>query len=266
MLLVTDLPAQYYGVQPQSETWSLGLKVGNAMIKGEVQPEFPSYQVGLYGQKSLGRAVDVRLQVQGGFIYGLNGTPSAGFMNNPAWNGTNNPLAAYDSLDMVYDNFRMEFYDLSFLFKLNLNRLGAYGGEGWDLYALAGVGAMLYQTKVDAYNAATADRYRFEGIAANDPRQTRQKLRELLDGEYETLAEQDYYNSSHLGKYTVNTLFTLGGGIKFMLGTHLALGLEGRYNFIGDDLLDGQQWQDSQNITPEADRLLSASLLLEYVF
>lgn len=265
LLLPHLILAQYYGLEENSETWCVGLKVGHVFIQGDVAPVFPAYELGVYGQKSLGRALDIRLQVQGGQARGLDGEPTYAYWANNAWNGTNNPDATYDSLGQVYYNYQMTHYDLSLLFKLNLNRLGAYGGEGWDLYVLGGVGALMYQTRVDALNDRNQP-YEFERISASDPKEAKASLRDLLDGTYETPAEQDFITSSSLGDYRVNTFFSLGAGLKFMLGDHIGLGAEGRFTFINDDLLDGQQWADNQTITADTDRLISASLLLDYTF
>jgi opacity protein-like surface antigen len=249
----TSLFAQYFGMKNQVETsWSLGLNAGTSIVKGDVSMRQPGILVGLYAQKSLLPALDLRVQFNGGQALGLNTTASIGDSINPA-------TAAYDSLP-VYHNFRMKYYDISALLKINLNRLGTSGSENWELYALAGVGTVLYRTDVDALNANDSIYNYAERINGTNEEAVKNELNNLLDGTYETPAEQDYFNKSAAGNRVFSTMFSLGFGFNINVSERIGIGLEARYGFLGDDLLDGIQWNDDRSASEDRDALLSANL------
>ncbi|MEO1587685.1 MAG: hypothetical protein AAFS00_10395, partial [Bacteroidota bacterium] len=85
----------------------------------------------------------------------------------------------------------------------------------------------------------------------------RESLKLLVDGNYETLAERDFINSTFVGKYVFNTQFVMGLGGRYRLANDLAIGMEARYTFVGSDLLDGQQWKDAFSTDPNSVRQLS---------
>lgn len=251
--MYTGLFAQYYGVKTQAETsWSIGLNAGTAMIKGDVSGRQPGLLLGLYAQKSLSPGLDMRIQLNGGQALGLNTTASIGDSINPV-------TLPYDSLP-VFHNYRMKYYDFSVLLKINLNRLGGSGSENWELYALAGVGTLLYRTDVDARNASDSLYNYAERITGTDETTRKEELLSLLDGTYETPAEQDYLNKSAAGNRVFSTVFSVGLGFNINVSERIGIGLEGRYGFVGDDLLDGLQWNEDGSASEDRDAFISANL------
>ena len=264
----STLQAQYYGVdEPKTEDWSIGLNLGVGRIFGDVEMDLVGYYGGLYAQKSVANAVDVRLSLGIGNNSGLNITPSTGFLFNPALNGERDSLHAYDSTMKVYHNFRMVYWDASFLFKFNIDRLiKPSGSQNFEIYALAGVGAFFYETNVNAFDEATGMIYPYDSLNLADPIGIKNQLKNLLDDSYETLAQRDELNSSRLGNFVFNTEFVLGFGGKVFLGEHVGLGIEGKMYFIGNDLLDGQQFLDNNEASLTNDRPVNISITLDYTF
>ena len=249
----TSLPAQYYGVKSQAETtWNIGLTAGISVVKGDISVRQPGLQVGLYGQKSISPALDLRLHINSGQALGLNTTVSVGDSLIPF-------MAPYDSLPM-YHNFRMKYHDVGVLLKINLNRLGGSGSENWELYGLAGVGTLLYRTDMDLLDANGSIYNYAERVSGTDPSAIKNELLNLLDGVYETPAEQDYLNKSNLGNRAFSTMFSLGFGLNINVSERIGIGLEGRYGFVGDDLLDGLQWNADRSPSEDRDALLNATL------
>lgn len=259
---------QYYGMENTSpQNWTIGLSGGAGYLLGDVMTDLPGYQGGGYLQKNVSRVLNFRIQYHYGNNSGLNLTPSRDFRFNSALNGLQDSVHFYDSTQQVFHNYKMNYQELSFLFKLNLNRMFvSEGAENWDLYALAGVGIFLYQTRIDVYDDTEGTVYSYDNISLDDPITTELDLKEMLDGNYETPGQQDLLNSARIGAWTRKTSFVLGGGIRIKLSEVVALGLEGRMMFISDDLLDGQQWTEENLQSPDNDRIVNAGLTLDFSF
>lgn len=268
LIVYPSIAQQYYGVDNTDESlWSVGLLAGVSTLQGDVQAVLPGYQGGLFVQKKISNVFDLRVNIQGGLTTGQDLDRSGGFMNNSALNGEYNPEFQYDTTSQVFFNYQMEYYELAILMKINLNRLfSPSGSESWDLYALAGVGALGYQTKINGYDEAAGMLYPYESITKSDPETIRSILNDIQDDTYETPAQRDIQNSTRVGNLILNTSFHLGGGFSFSVSPRLGLGLEGRYTFVGSDLLDGQQWTINNQPSPDNDRLISAGIFAEIKF
>ena len=268
ILFITNLQAQYYGVDnPKVENWSIGINLGIGSLIGDVQMDQVGYQGGMYVQKSISNAVDIRFGFQVGNNSGLDITPTSGFLFNSALNGVRDSMHAYDSTDQVYHNFSTNYGDVSVLFKINIDRLiNPSGSQKFEVYALAGIGLFFYQTHVNVFDERTNMVYPYDSISTADPIGIKNQLKNMLDPSYETLAQQDELNSSRVGNYIMNSEFVLGLGTAFMLNDHISLGVEGKIYFVGDDLLDGQQFWDDNTQSLTNDRPAMLSIILDYAF
>lgn len=272
-LLMSYLPsaAQYYGVEKaREERWVVGLSAGSGLVQGDIPAQLKGLQIGVFGQKSIDRVLDIRLHLYTGQSFGLATTSTLGYENNTAWNGIVNPQATYvdtagSAINPVFLNYRMQYFEADFLFKLNINRLLNPASEPiWDLYVLGGLSAFFYNTKVDALNGRNP--YDFEQITSTDENGVRDELINLLDGEYETQAQQDFINKSGIGRFAFLTPVVIGFGYKMMLGEIVGVGIEGKFLPIRDDLLDGQRWTDTNEDSGDNDQLVSLSLLVDFTF
>ena len=90
-------------------------------------------------------------------------------------------------------------------------------------------------------------------------------MKDLLDGSYETPAQIDF-TKTQFGKYSLNIPLYLGTGVRFPVNDNIKAGLEVRYLIMGNDLLDGQQWLDLENISENDDRVLGIYLVGSYTF
>lgn len=234
---------------------SIGIKGGLAFVSGDVKAQ-PGFGLGIDLRKALGHTFSVRLSAAAGQTSGLNYQITrgyAGHRGNP-WNElywTNTQQVP----PPVYYNYRMTYGDLTLQGVVNLNNINFYKEQAkWNVYAAAGVGLMGYLTKVDA--TANGDIYDFSTIptVSNDPttvgpdrKQTIDALKNLLDGEYETLAEghQDE-DGVKFGDnfYVINPALVGALGLRYRLGRRVEVELEHRIVWSNDDLLDGQRWQE----------------------
>lgn len=266
LLLPASLRAQYYGIDSSPERrWSLGLLLGSGILQGDVAQNGLAWQGGLRAQYAYSRALGFSLQAQRGSFRGLDLAPSQGFRFDPARNGLHDPRIAYDSGSVVFYNYHSSVWDLSASAKLFLNRLFVQdGGESWDLCLGAGIGALIYQSRTDAWDEEAEALYDFSQIPTDDPFETEATLLELLDGTYESAAERDPLRRG-FGEFTSLRSFHACAGLRFRIQDRIALGAEGRLVSVRDDLLDGRQWTEENLPSPDNDRLIFLSLSLDFL-
>lgn len=261
--------AQYYGAEEEAiKPFSIGLTLGSSAIWGEVEPDvLKSYEVGLTFQQVLSRIVDFRFQFRYGQARGLGRSSGDGVLNNTAWNGTcfcePKPDYVTTSPATPFFNNQTQYFDGAAQVKFNLNRVLFKNASRWDFYVFGGLGVFMYQTSVDALDGNNAI-YDFSNIPSNTD-QTVSSLRALLDGTFETPAEQDFLSSSAVGNYALLTAFSAGTGFRFRVGDGMAFGIEARFLDTNDYLTDGVQWNDEDKITGRTDKLLSGVLTVDFI-
>lgn len=230
-----DFPAK-----PRSE-FEFGISGGLFSVSSDVSAKLPTAGISAHVRKALGYIFSLRLQYVYGGAKGLNWKPSFGYKNNTAW-------AAYNSAasQKVYYNYRTHVQDLSLQGIFTLNNIRFHKQKtGMVLYGGIGIGATIYDTKVNALNGTSA--YNFSSINSSgydNRKDIRDQLKSLLDDSYETDAENNKKNSNTLFGQTLKPSGSVLAGIAFKLGKRVNLALEDRFTFIKDDLLDGQQWQE----------------------
>jgi outer membrane protein OmpA-like peptidoglycan-associated protein len=150
-------------------------------------------------------------------------------------------------IDRVFYNYKSNIQDLSLEGVFTLNNIRFHKAKtGLNLYGFAGIGATIYDTKVNALNGSTP--YDFTSIqngTYKTRKQIRSALKNLLDGSYESPAESEGDRRPKLFGNTLKPSGTAGAGIAYRLSKRLNLALETRWTFVKDDLLDGQRWQES---------------------
>jgi outer membrane protein OmpA-like peptidoglycan-associated protein len=237
-----------YPAKPRNQ-WELGLKVGAFSIAGDVRSRFPGFGAALHVRKALGYVFSLRGELGFGTTKGLNFKPSNNYLKNPAW-------APYVSGGMptglVFYNYKANIYDLSLQGVFTLNNIRFHKAKtGFNFYAFAGLGGMIYDTKVDALNGNTpydfssvVTKYAPNNYSYKDRKDIKKDLKDILDGDYETEAEGDNGQPEFLGE-PFKPVFNFGAGVQFKLSKKLSLGIEDKVNITKSDLLDGQQWQEN---------------------
>lgn len=236
-----------YPAMPRNQ-WELGLKLGAASISGDVRTQYPGYGGALHLRKALGYVFSLRGEVAFMRAKGLNFQPSNNYLKNSAW-------AAYNTLTpvrSVFYNYRTTMWDLTLQGVFTLNNIRFHRAKsGFNVYAFAGVGAQIFNAKIDALNGTTPydfstiiNTYSPNGFQHSDRRDIKKDLKDLLDGDYETDAEEDRGKPDLFDKQFM-PIITGGAGVQFKLSRKLSLGIEDRFNMIKSDLVDGQQWQEN---------------------
>ena len=250
----TEFMANNYAfpAKPRNQ-WEVGLNVGAFSIAGDVRSNYPGFGAALHVRKALGYVFSLRGDLGWGVAKGLNYTRSYSYIGNSAWAPY---MSGGQPSQGVFYNYKTNVYDLSLLGVITLNNIRFHRAKtGFNLYALAGAGAMIYNTKVDALNGNQP--YDFSSIPTgtySDRRELKKQIRNLLDGEYETDGENDPLKPKVFG-LPFRPIFVMGVGMQLKLNQRLSLSLENKFTMpLKTDLMDGQQWQSNSVTNPSMTR------------
>ncbi len=249
-----DFPAK-----PRSQ-WELGISGGVVNVSGDVRSKsifnHPQKAINTLGwdihlRKAWGYVISTRLQFMHGIASGYNYQESEGY-----WGHASNPWQMAGYTQDVYYNYKTTMSELSLELVANLNNLKFHKARNKvSYYVFAGTGGLLYNVMIDAKdkNKNNAN-YDFIAITTSpnhiyDSRKTIDKqLRDLFDGEYETNAER-HENAAWSGKNTYRTILNLGVGLQYRLSKNFTLQIEEKVTHTGDDLVDGQRWQERPRVS-----------------
>lgn len=234
-----------FPAKPRS-MWELGLKVGSFMVAGDIPARFPGVGFGAHIRKALGYVFSLRLEYMYGIGKGLNWNATSNYYSNTAWwNAGYRPTNPQQA--RIFENYKTNVQDLSLEGIITLNNVRFHKAQsGFNVYALLGIGAATYDTKVNALNGTTP--YNFSSISGyNDyknRKNVRDQLKSLMDDSYETQAENDGPRRPKLGGNTLIPVGHIGAGIAFRLNRRLNLAIEDRFTITRTDLIDGHRWAE----------------------
>ncbi|MBI1341388.1 MAG: OmpA family protein [Terrimonas sp.] len=268
-----------FPAKPRNQ-WEVGVKVGTFTISGDVPSVFPTLGFGAHVRKAFGYVFSMRLEYMHGIGKGLSWLQANNYGRNPAWSsnyvaplqginaGTGQPayfnsatgalLTQFDALDPVFYNYKAKVNDLSLQGVVTLNNIRFHKSKtGFNLYGFGGIGATIYETRVNALNGNAP--YDFSSVVPNagvykNRKDVRKALKNILDDSYETLADNQGTRRPKLFGNTLKPTGTIGVGMAFKLSTRVNLAIEDRYTLTKDDLLDGQRWQDQDLGNPSLTR------------
>jgi outer membrane protein OmpA-like peptidoglycan-associated protein len=227
--------------------WEIGVKGGIVTINGDVPAVFPTGGFGVHVRKALGYVVSLRLEYMYGIGKGLSWKPRTGGFSRPFLD------AGYSvgstTTGVVYDNYKTTVQDLSLESVFTLNNINFNKAKtNVVFYALAGVGATLYDAKVDARNG-TGGIYNYgsiQGGVYDNKKDTKDALKNLQDEKYESSGEVN--NERELFGSSFSPSLSAGLGVAFRLGKRVNLAIEDRLIVPFTDLLDGQRYQNARGI------------------
>jgi outer membrane protein OmpA-like peptidoglycan-associated protein len=253
-----------YPAKPRN-MWEIGIKAGAMQINGDVDAKFfgfPSF--GVHLRKAFGYLFSARLEYVYGTAKGQNWQPSGGYTNG----GATNPWNANYGGAPVYYNYKANIQDLSLEGLFSLNNIMFHKSQPKvNIYALLGVGASIYDTKVNALNGSTP--YTFASANAipttyENRGDIKDALEEEMDDTYESDAENNEIRRPTLFDKTLRMVGHVGGGIAFKLSDRVNLAIEDRLTITKDDLYDGQQWAEQNDLTRDYDTYNFLSLGLNF--
>lgn len=263
-----------FPAKPRNQ-WEIGIKAGLFQVSGDIPAKFLSPGFGFHVRKAFGYVFSMRLE----YIYGIGKGQAFRFTNNyaknPAW-GTNitNPGQRYNApvisatgpggtlryissvtgqvpttpWDNVYYNYKTNVQDLSLEGIITLNNVRFHKSKtGFTVYGIAGIGASIYDTKINALDGANSYAPEFNALSQapyKNRKDLYKKMKDILDDTYETPAENHGERRPKLFGDTFKPSGTVGMGMSFRLSKSINIAIEDRWTFIKDDLLDGQRWQE----------------------
>lgn len=263
-----------FPAKPRNQ-WEIGIKAGLFQVSGDFPAKFLSPGFGLHVRKAFGYVFSMRLE----YIYGIGKGQAFRFTNNyaknPAW-GVNitNPAQRYNApvisatgpggtlryvssvtgqlpttpWDNVYYNYKTTVQDLSLEGIITLNNVRFHKSKtGFTVYGIAGIGASIYDTKINALDGANSYAAKFNALSQapyKNRKDLYKKMKDILDDTYETPAENHGERRPKLFGDTFKPSGTVGMGMSFKLSKSINIAIEDRWTFIKDDLLDGQRWQE----------------------
>ena len=253
--------------------WEIGVGAGIPTVSGDVQSVLPTFGFEGHIRKSLGYLFSLRLQYFYGNAKGLSWLASENFGKNTAWERYYAPVrsrttgdvtysrridgATSPTKDIVFYNYKTQIQDLSLQGLVSFHNIRFHKAKtNIQLYGGAGIGASLYDTKVNAYNESTGNNYatEFREVFTNyqhniykSRKDVVKALKDRMDDTYETQAQRQGANGNRRAQLGGKTLMPTGTvivGAAVRLSKRINLALENRHTFIKDDLLDGQMWQE----------------------
>jgi outer membrane protein OmpA-like peptidoglycan-associated protein len=257
----------YYPAKPKNQ-WEIGLGVGSFLVSGDVTPvgnPLKSYGATFTIRKSFGYVFSLRGQYVFGHAEGLDYKPKANSLRNPVLNGGLFSNINYTN-QSILPNYRMLSHEASLEGVFTMGNLKFHRERTLvNLYAFLGVGAQFYKTMTNVLDA-NGNMYNYDeanrlysattnsGTFLSNPKKKAvySELKNMMDKTYETQAESHTNTNqtrSQIKSYAINPLYNIGVGLGFHVSKRVTINLESRVSITGDDLLDGQRFQDDQSVS-----------------
>jgi OmpA-OmpF porin, OOP family len=274
-----------FPAKPRNQ-WEVGASVGMMTISGDIPAKLGVFGFEAHVRKAFGYIFSMRLQYLNSNAKGMHWLISENYAKNSAWTavggGGNLPAgrgyaAAWRtasgplintpdkgvtraaSVDPVYYNYKAKVQDLGLQGIVTLNNIRFHKAKtGVVIYGGAGIGATVYETKVNSLDAggnnySTLFRNVYNGFSSGVHKSRKDVLDALkngyggaagMDKTYETAAENHGARRPKIGNGTLKPSGTVLAGFAYRLSKRVNISLEDRWTFTKDDLLDGQRWQE----------------------
>lgn len=239
--------------------FELGFNVGASWLKSDVKMK----KLGLGGGFTFGQmygenATNLidwgwRFRYLGASTYGQDTKSSTGIMNNNALNGIlgGDSLNYYSNGGIVYHNYKTKISECSIELLFGANRLR----ERTHVYPyiFGGLGLIKAATTMDQLDAKGV-RYNYKLIDSTDA-----SVNDFLDGDYESKADG---NQNPTWKF----MPSVGVGLGFEVVKGFSIGVEHKMTWGLNDVLDGQQWSNTNAATGNNDMYHYSSVWLKFSF
>lgn len=261
------------------DMWQLGIGGGSFLVGGDVKPAF-GWGASVHVRKSIGYVFSLKAEYMFGQARGINYAASGlrAFPNIEPFTRTDQEgniqgTGQYGARDNFYSNYKMtQHHAFSLQTVYNLNNIKFHKKSNkWALNLILGIGANMYQTKLDAldangnaYNtdmnalvAQTGPGQKYDLTKLSDRNSVINELRGILDGDYETLAQQNANNLLTVGegenRMSINPFINVGINVEFLITKRISIALEHQAFISDDDFIDGKSRQENGARTSNID-------------
>ena len=262
--------------------WQLGVGGGSFLVSGDVKPSF-GWGASVHVRKSIGYVFSLKAEYMFGQASGFNYAPSyyKAFPNVDPFtitssNGNVVSSGDYTTSDAFYANYKIEqHHALSLQMVFNLNNIKFHKKSNkWSLNLIIGLGANLYNTKIDALDengqtyasqmtmlansagGGTAGQ-QYDITKLGDRDAVLQEVKGFLDGKYETLAQQNANNLVTIGendnRMVLNPFVSVGLSFEYLITPRISIGLEHQSFLSDDDFFDGKSRKENGARTSNID-------------
>lgn len=263
------LKNEYHFPARPRNMWEIGVGAGLYNYSADV-PTLMLWQKGGYGfhfhvRKAWGYVFSTRLRYVYGVAKGLQWMGTENYRWNPAWTEFNDGSIKYipalmdregnvtPARNIIHYNYRSVGHEGTIDFVFSTNNISFHKHRrGFSLYAFVGIGAFLFNTKINTLDA-NGQIYDFTSITGDIPQvhgnrmELIKKLQSAMDNTYETEAETERARRRPgvFGNNTIDYAWTTGLGIQFRVNNHVNFHIEERITVPHEeDLLDGQRWAE----------------------
>ena len=265
-----------FNAQPKHQS-EIGLSLGHFMVVGDILPRL-GWGVGVHFRRAFDYAFAWRLDAQYGQAFGLE-PRNSGQSHAPAnrvLNGTDGANLNYASDGNWYHNYQLKYWSFTLQGVWSLNGSNfKQQMRKMNIYVLGGVGVNFFETFYDALDG-DGNRYDFSRVADNlnpensrdDRREVRDRLRDLLDGDYETRAETATgRRNGDEDAFQLNVHGNFGVGFAYKINERINIALEHQVSIIfgnEGDLLDGYRWRTVSDLTQYRDLVNYTNIRINY--
>lgn len=249
-----------------SHPWELGLNIGGSWYKSDVKMKKLGVGAGFtFGQtycmnKTSPLFWGWRFRYLNANAYGQDYQKSYGIENNFALNGvSDSSLNYYNNGGYVYQNYKSTLDELSLEIKIGANRLREK--TRIIAYVFGGAGLTKVVTRMDQLDANNK-RYNYnliDSAGTTGKSDVLSRLNSLYDGNYESLAE-----GSKNPKWKF--MPSLGVGLGYQITPGFSMGFEHKMTWTLNDMIDGQQWTNTNEHTGTNDIYHYSSIWLKFSF
>ncbi len=240
-----------YSAKPKN-MWELGLHLGHFAVNGDVPTFFPAgYGLGLHLRKALGYTVSIRGSATYFNTKGLDGriTPKRVLqLDNPT---LSNSLQALNN-DGAWRNFKTTGLSGSLEAIISLgNILWHRERNRWNMYLGIGMAMTAVDTKMDYFDANGNPYDLFDasipsaGIGGSNTLERRKAIKALLDGVYESQAQNERDVPFLFDNGTLVPSFVASLAVSRKLSKRINLTLEHKVFLQDFDKWDGHEWREA---------------------
>ena len=245
----------------------LGIFGGLMMMDGDA-PTLPGWNAGISYRRAFGYTISWRVGVGYGKVKTLDYRMNRNFGNARVYERYD---AAAGGPDFFVHSSETTVINPSADLLISLNNIMFHRAKSkFNFYLMAGYSPMLYKTKLDALNGSAL--YNFGGLGAGffarERGDIRDDLKDLFDGDYETVARvndraqnfDDGAPDQTQWRHTFNT----GLGTEMRIAPRASLSFEFKYKWTLDDYIDGWFLNNNVAYTADKDNLWFTNLSLNF--